>query len=145
MNSSSKLKRSSSKLFWVTLSVGVFLVTLYFSKGSTANEGALIREMRVVSKQHSKYQHNLDDVVLKHIPLGTPSNVAFAVCQKNGFQAARHRDMRGADYPGFEEYIYCTQEEARWFLIFTEEYRVVLYLKNNQVGAVIGRFFIHSI
>ncbi|CAH1078823.1 hypothetical protein [Candidatus Nitrotoga sp. 1052] len=146
MNLSSKYKQISSKWLWISLSIGGLLLIIYFRGMSASNEGALIRELRLVSKQNSSaYQENLDAVVLKHIPLGTPANVALKMCQQNGFRTTRSKDMKGATYPGFEEHIFCTQKEVRWFLVFTEEYRVILYIKNNQVGAAIGRFFVHSI
>lgn len=146
MNLSNKYKQVSSQWLWISLSIGGLLLIFYFRGMSASNDGALIRELRLVSKQNSSaYQENLDAVVLKHIPLGTPANVALKMCQQNGFRTARSKDMKGATYPGFEEHIFCTQKEVRWFLVFTEEYRVVLYIKNSQVGAAIGRFFVHSI
>jgi hypothetical protein len=103
--------------------------------------------MRLTKKrnQNPRNQDNLDQVVLKHIPLGTPADVAMKICQKNGFKAMRSGDMKGANYPGFEEHIFCSLNKSHWYLIATDEYRVILYLKNNQVGAVVGRYFLHTL
>lgn len=108
-----------------------------------SDDHALIREMRLVAKQNpKKYQENLDEVVLKHIPLGTSAEMALETCDKNGFETGQHKTLKmGEIYPGFEEVISCGKKEWRWYLIFSDEYQVFVYLKNNQVGAVAGRFF----
>jgi hypothetical protein len=104
---------------------------------------ALIREMRLVAKQNPrKYQENQDAVVLKHIPLDTSAEIAMETCQKSGFGTYQRKTLeKGEIYPGFEEVIGCTKQETRWNLIFSDEYQVFAYLKNDQVGAVSGRAF----
>ena len=130
--------------FMVAILLSALASAAYFSNSSS--DGALIKDMRSASKSNpSRYQENLDEVALKHIPLGTPAKTALEICQKNGFKAAWNKNTNGADFAEFKEFIYCTREQAHWFLVLSEEYRVILYIKNGQVGAVIGRFFIHSI
>lgn len=111
-----------------------------------SNGEHLIHEMKSMRKKSPQaVQINLDEVVLKHIPLETPANVALQICKTNGFKTTVSTDMRGADLPGFDEFIYCSLEKRRWYLIASDEYRAVLYIKNGRVGAGIGRYFFHTI
>lgn len=90
------------------------------------------------------YLEYLDTVVLKHIPLGASANAALEICQKNGLGGGEPRALNITHrevYPGFEASIYCSIKERRWYLIGTDEYRVIVYLKNNQVELVQGRYF----
>jgi hypothetical protein len=136
-----KLSMRTKVIIFGLITVGLINMNIFTDYWAGADY-ALIREMRLVSKpSFGKYKEDLDDVVLKHIPLGTTANVALEICQKNGFKAERSKDMKGAAYPGFEEKIVCLIKETRWYLISTDEYQVFIYLKNNQVGAVVGRFF----
>ena len=99
-------------------------------------------------KNSPTVQLNLDDVVLKHIPLGTQADTALKLCQKNGFESHLkkiNKDTKGLDFSEFDEYLYCTKTTTRWFLIGSDEYRVIIYIKNNLVGAAIGRYFFHTL
>lgn len=131
----------------------VFITLLLVPKPGQAwlgqNDDTLIRDMELVHKINSHaVKLNLDEVVLQHIPLGTQANVALDVCQRNGFKTYSkniNNDTKGLDFSGFDEYLYCTKTEMRWFLIGSDEYRAVIYFKNNRVGAVIGRYFFHTL
>jgi hypothetical protein len=112
----------------------------------SSSDEAFMRDMRLAKKQNPfAMELKLDEVVLKHIPLGTPTDVAFGICQKNGLETSLSSDVRGATYQGFEEYIFCSREKQIWYLLALEEYRVIIYIKNNRVGAVIGRYFLHTL
>lgn len=132
----------------------IFLAVLLFGSARSYALGnrnrALIDEMRQVRKEKAPRatQVNLDEVVVKHIPIGTTKETAMRVCQQNGFEVSTGKDMKGATYPGFEEYIFCTQKKINWaaiLLLASDEYRVILYLKDDRVGAMLGRYFFHSL
>lgn len=107
------------------------------------------REHRSLSERPSQayreYLQNRDVTVLKHIPLGTSAEAAMEICRQNGFKTTEPRELNISHrsfYPSMEKSIYCTVTDFSWYLIVTNEYRVIVYLKNNQVGLVTGRRFV---
>lgn len=112
-------------------------------------EHALIREMRLEgTPKFGKYQHKLDEVVLKHIPFGTPANAARDICQKNGFTINEYSAMskqHGALHPGMDEYMHCYLKETRWYLIGFDDYQVLVYLKGKAVGDAEGLYFARTL
>ncbi|MBI4825355.1 MAG: hypothetical protein HY807_02895 [Nitrospirae bacterium] len=142
--------RKGKKQDLVKLGFILLTVLLLGSARSYALEDgnkALIDEMRQVKKEKAPNatQVNLDEVVVKHIPIGTTKEDAMKVCQQNGFEVFTSKDMKRSEHPDFEEYIFCTQKKNRWFLLGEGEYRVILYLKDGRVGAMQGRYFFHSL
>lgn len=88
------------------------------------------------SQAYRDYLADRDVIVLKHIPLGTSAEAAMEICRQNGFDIYVPTKLsieQRSNYPGIEEYVYCVIKDRRWYWIGTDEYRVFLYLKNNQV------------
>jgi hypothetical protein len=131
----------------VFILMAVLLLSSVQSYAMGSRNKALIDEMRQVKKEKAPnaVQVNLDEVVVKHIPIGTTKEDAMKVCQQNSFIVSTSKDMKRSEYPDFEEYIFCTQKKYHWFLLGESEYRVILYLKDDRVGAMQGRYFFHSL
>lgn len=139
LKSASKRTKVATALLLVVALANMNVLVDYW-KGS---DHALIREMRLVAKQNpGKYQEDLDGVVLKHIPLGTSAEKAKETCDKNGLETGQRKTLKmGEIYPGFEEVLGCTKRDVHWNLVFSDEYHVIVYLRDNRVGAVSGRAF----
>lgn len=98
----------------------------------------------IPSQAYREYLQNRDVMVLKHIPLGTSAAAAMEICRQNGFKTNEPRELFISErsyYPGMDKSIYCTVTDFRWYLIGSDEYRVIVYLKENRVGLVAGRRF----
>jgi len=67
------------------------------------------------------------------------------VCKENGFQVSRIKNTKPINRQDFEESIYCSQKDWNKFASMGNEYRVILDLKEQRVGAVTGWYFLYGL
>lgn len=118
---------------------------ILFLTGTAMAGELLIDEIRAIRAKDNSAIIVIDEIVSKHIPVGTKKEIALGLLEKNGFKCNLAKEVN-PEKKTYKETVVCVLNMRKWYSLgFGDEVVTNLYFENEVVNRLSAKIIYRSL